>query len=547
MRLLPPSIARSPEPRRSDHTRPPSGCPFLSRVLSGLRLEDTTGATRRELVRILRRHERGSFSRLPDVRGDTRLYSSGMRHPAKPAHAALSVILTCLVIGWVLFLLSTLSDVLVNAGHSTDELWGPDTAVPVRPSTYLILVAIAVFTAGGLLGRRRAARVPAGNSTPLARSVLRLSTTITVIGIGLAAWSAVSVFFTHFLADTGTSTPLARSLGVYLPIALYTGIVIAAILIGFVFTDRSPKDVGPAAPTVRKEQRAATADSPKAEENRRPLAWAYSTPILAAATALILGLIIYDITQTALEAWVWVIIQVIIGAGVIAGTYFAARASSHRDPAHAGSGRAATGARLLAHVLSIVFTVVVAGMSLGYGARAINMLQLQPSLSLSAYTDTETAAATDDVTVSADGSGLQSGTDATIVLEPGQVTIAEVPVERDGTFWAEETLADALAEELSPGDYRLTANATTAEGAERSVEFRLTIADDGSVSFPNDPHAENSDEVLRVSTPSISWLGGDLLPSAAMLLLVLVTLRQTLILRAVDAVRAGPLTADTTV
>lgn len=95
----------------------------------------------------------------------------------------------------------------------------------------------------------------------------------------------------------------------------------------------------------------------------------------------------------------------------------------------------------------------------------------------------------------------------------------------------EETLDDAATAGLTPGDYRLTATAMTAEGTERTVDFTLTIAPDSTVVLPDEPYASNSDEVSRVSAPSIGWLIGDLLPSAIMLLLVLVTLRQTLFIR----------------
>lgn len=454
-----------------------------------------------------------------------------MHLPQTSARLALWFVLAGLAIGWVLFLLAALSDVLVVAGLPAEELWDPGTAVPVRPSTYLTLVAIAVFTAGGLLGRGCAARVQVRSGVLLPQSVLRLSTTITVIGIGLAAWTAVSVFFTHFLSDSSVRSPLERALAAYLPIALYTGIVVVAILIGFIFTARPLSNPGRDAPTGREEQKVATADVSGAETHQRSLAWAYSAPILAIAAALIFGLIIYDITQTALEAWIWVVVQALIAAGIIAGTLFAVRAASPPQRGRAGFGSAVSGARLLAHVLSIVFTVVVTGMSLGYGVSAINALQLQPSLSLSAYTGDVTGTSPADLTVSADGSGLQKGTDAILFLEPGHTPIASAPVERDGSFWVEETLDDAATAGLTPGDYRLTATAMTTEGTERTVDFTLTIAPDSTVVLPDEPYASNSDEVSRVSAPSIGWLIGDLLPSAIMLLLVLVTLRQTLLIR----------------
>ena len=65
----------------------------------------------------------------------------------------------------------------------------------------------------------------------------------------------------------------------------------------------------------------AKADVSGAETHQRSLAWAYSAPILAIAAALIFGLI-YDITQTALEAWIWVVVRALVAAGIIAGTLF---------------------------------------------------------------------------------------------------------------------------------------------------------------------------------------------------------------------------------
>ena len=78
-------------------------------------------------------------------------------------------------------------DIAVEAGHTSDELWGDESVVPVRPSTYLFFAAIAVFVLGGLAGRRGAVAARSLGPTRLAQPVVRFSSTVVIIGLVLAA------------------------------------------------------------------------------------------------------------------------------------------------------------------------------------------------------------------------------------------------------------------------------------------------------------------------------------------------------------------------
>ncbi|MEL0200573.1 MAG: hypothetical protein VW959_04425, partial [Aquiluna sp.] len=95
--------------------------------------------------------------------------------------------------------------------------------------------------------------------------------------------------------------------------------------------------------------------------------------VIGTAIAIIFGLTVYDITETSLDAWIWVIIQAIIGISIILGTTFAARAKSARalPPRERKSGVAAVN---LNFVLSIVFGVVVLIMAFSLGFAGVDSL-----------------------------------------------------------------------------------------------------------------------------------------------------------------------------
>lgn len=110
---------------------------------------------------------------------------------------------------------------------------------------------------------------------------------------------------------------------------------------------------------------------------QRNLGLGYSTPIIGAVVALLTGLVVSDVTQTNLDIWVWVLIQVILGAGMVLGTRFAT-ASFNFATSHKRKLGAIKGARNLNLILGIVWSVVVIIMSFSNGAMAVSNLVRWP-------------------------------------------------------------------------------------------------------------------------------------------------------------------------
>lgn len=91
---------------------------------------------------------------------------------------------------------------------------------------------------------------------------------------------------------------------------------------------------------------------------QRNLGLGFSVPIVAGVVALILGLIVSDATRTMLDIWIWVLIHLILGLGVVLGTRFAT-ASFNFGLARGAKLGAAKGARNLNLVLGIVWSSIV--------------------------------------------------------------------------------------------------------------------------------------------------------------------------------------------
>src|SRR5699024_8965402 len=114
------------------------------------------------------------------------------------------------------------------------------------------------------------------------------------------------------------------------------------------------------------------------------------------AVSLLTGLIVYDLTHTTLETWVWVLIATILAMGIAVGTRNANRAELPK------------GSRGFNSVLTIVFTAVATLMSLTFGATSTDMLRVQPDLSLSVFPTTSSDTTTvpvADSTISLYGHG----------------------------------------------------------------------------------------------------------------------------------------------
>ena len=140
-----------------------------------------------------------------------------------------------------------------------------------------------------------------------------------------------------------------------------TALVVTVLLLAFVFRDDKTED--------------RSASKKGLDPRQKALGLGYAIPIIAAAIAVIFGLVVYDVTGTSLEAWVWVIIQVIIAAGIILGTHYARMAKAEK-PAPAKPRTAwASGAWNLNFVLSIVFGAVVSVMAFVFGIGSFEELR----------------------------------------------------------------------------------------------------------------------------------------------------------------------------
>jgi hypothetical protein len=101
----------------------------------------------------------------------------------------------------------------------------------------------------------------------------------------------------------------------------------------------------------------------------RAVSWAFAAPVIGGATAIIIGLAIVDIFDT-VQPWVWVIIQALLLVALWFGSSQAATAWSLGKSTGQPSG-AASPARVLNFVVSIVWMVWVFQLSFGFAQEAI--------------------------------------------------------------------------------------------------------------------------------------------------------------------------------
>lgn len=456
------------------------------------------------------------------------------------------MVLAAGVVGWVLFALARYSDVAIETSYTWEQLWGDDTIAVIRPSTYLTVAALAVIGVGALLARRAMSRpTPSALSVP----VRDFAGTILIITMILSAIAAIGVFLGNVFEGVSEASIGERVLISYLPIVLYTVLVVTLLLVGFVFQRRVGVAPHPAvtpdpavtpgaheatpaahgddhegAPAV-----AAAANEADVRDAQRSTALAYAVPIIAVAIALIFGLIVYDLTRTALEAWIWVVVQTIVGVGIVAGTLLATRAARAVRRAATGHAGASVGAKILNLVLSIIYAAAVSAMSLGYTADATEQLRYQPILSLSAYANVPgdkqpgVSAPIRDVSVMVDGSDLQAGTEAVVTLEPSGERVASARVDSDGFLWTESTLPPDLPE----GEGDLTVTATSSDGSEVRVSVAVSVSD-GTITLPPEAFATLGTDEATILPISAAWVFDELLPAFVLLLLVIATLHLTL-------------------
>ena len=269
--------------------------------------------------------------------------------------------------GWLFFVAAILANQLQNNLSYGTQYPSYQAAEIVHVGTYLFLIAIAGFSFTAIWGQSLAiaARNELGDSHLLARAAQRFTTLAIVVALAFGAIFAIGNFMGAFgYSSSNAKNAGIRILDVYLPILLATALVVFVILKAFVFREGEHQD-------GEKDKRGLT-------ETQKALGLGYAMPIIATAFAIILGLIVYDVTKTNLQVWVWVLIQVIVVGGVVQGTRFAAKAKQGvvRPPRERRA--LAAGAAGLNFVLSIVFGGVVSIMAFSFGGSAVDKLMRYP-------------------------------------------------------------------------------------------------------------------------------------------------------------------------
>ena len=269
-----------------------------------------------------------------------------------------------LIGGWKFFMFAIYAGLFVYPIYDSQGMYQGDEQI-IRPSTYLFLSGIVIFGLLALYGQRIAlrARALAGVDNSLARAAHRFTNFTVIVSLGAGAVFAIGNFLGAFNTYIDREEDLTvRLFDVYVPILLATGLVVYILLRAFVFRKQVVKG-------AKKEGMS---------ESEKALGLGYAVPIIFTAIAIIFGLVVYDVTRTDLEVWVWVIIQVIIVSGILLGTRFSTKARSAKVAAPRPRPTLAAGAANLNFVLSIVFGVVVSIMSFSFGAMAIETLRVYP-------------------------------------------------------------------------------------------------------------------------------------------------------------------------
>jgi hypothetical protein len=267
-----------------------------------------------------------------------------------------------LIVGWFFFMVASWSDLFVQPEFDDRGGWLSDGGV-VRASTYLVLAGITAFSLLSLIALRSAVKHKSGDGeeSPLHRAGYRFANLSVIIGLAGSVIFGITNFFSAF-NRFGNDEPLVnRLIGVYLPIVLAATLVVAVILVAFVYRPEASPN-----PSDRKAS---------LSNRQKAMGLAYAIPIIAGAIAIVFGLVVYDITQTSLEAWVWVVIQVIIASGIILGTRFARQAKAEKPQPPKPRTALASGAWNLNFVLSILFGAVVSIMAFVFGVGSFEKLR----------------------------------------------------------------------------------------------------------------------------------------------------------------------------
>ncbi|MFM1995382.1 MAG: hypothetical protein RLZZ610_899 [Actinomycetota bacterium] len=269
-----------------------------------------------------------------------------------------------LIGGWKMFMFALYAELFVYPLYDAQGMYQGMQQI-VRPSTYLYLGGIVIFGLLALYGQQLAlrARQQAGAENLLARAAHRFTNFTVIVALVAGSVFAIGNFLGAFNTYIEREENLAvRLFDVYLPILLATALVVFILLRAFVFRKQVVKG----------------AKKQGMSESEKALGLGYAVPIIFTAIAIIFGLVVYDVTRTDLQVWVWVIIQVIIVSGILLGTRFASKAKSAKEIAPRPRATLAAGATNLNFVLSIIFGVAVTIMSFGFGAAAMEKLRVYP-------------------------------------------------------------------------------------------------------------------------------------------------------------------------
>lgn len=277
-------------------------------------------------------------------------------------HRAVLAPLIGLIIAWSFFMFGAWSNLYVQPEYDEQGMWLNDGPI-VKPSTFLYLAGITVFSLASLRGLKLAAAHKAAQDTPdgLSVAAYRLGNLSVIIALAGGAIFALVNFFGAFGGPMAEGSLVERIIGVYVPIVLAAALVVTTLLFAFV---------------LRKDKADESVSEDKVlDARKKALGLGYAIPIIAAAIAVIFGLVVYDVTGTSLEAWVWVIIQVIIATGIILGTRYARMARAEKPAAPKPRTAWASGAWNLNFVLSIVFGAVVSVMAFAFGFASFDELR----------------------------------------------------------------------------------------------------------------------------------------------------------------------------
>lgn len=107
---------------------------------------------------------------------------------------------------------------------------------------------------------------------------------------------------------------------------------------------------------------------------RRNLSLGYALPIIGGAVAIVFGLIVYDLTRTTFDIWIWVIIQSVLGVSLVLGTTLSNAAFNFAVDSGKAFG-ATRGAKNLNFILGIIWSSIVTVMAFATAASAISGLR----------------------------------------------------------------------------------------------------------------------------------------------------------------------------